>query len=178
MGQQRIPLIIGMACGIVPAPPLPDPEMSPLRGGAVDGPASSLDVLDLQDPGETRFRFILGPTLAASLPGQGGAAARSTETFRNAVGQTTGFKTKLHFGMPGTGLRHHGALGAAGDFGLEEQGPVRRLNQRALARFVRPANDRPGRIECDREILMDPVIPDGDGKQAHGGNNRKFKGLR
>lgn len=74
--------------------------------------------------------------------------------------------------------RFHRFTDLASRLRVEDEAPVNRLEQRALARFIQPANHRDGIVELDGEVLEDAVVADRDLVDAHDGSSLRtwFRG--
>ena len=166
-GKQRVLLHGRVFDRICAGLTLPHPEMSPLLGHAVPHPTASARSGDAKDLRQSSFRFVAVPGRAVHH-GKNRRARCSAEPLGKAVRSSADFKTDIDFRMTEMISGDHALLRLTGDFGLEEERPMRGLHQRTFADFIGSADEGQGTIEFHLQIAVNPVVPNGDGRDAHG----------
>jgi hypothetical protein len=155
----------GVGAGVLAGGALPDPEMRPAGGQIVEavGHAGGIPE-DLREP---FFRGIAleGETACGT---QTGGAPGSGELLFDSPDLAAGLEAKADLGVPRVDLRSHRAQQVTAGAVAHEEGAVDGLGEGALAGFVGAADEVAGGVEVEREVAVDPVVADVEGKKAHG----------
>lgn len=144
--------------GVLAGVALPYPEVRP-GGGELCGIGASTG-FGFEDFGEFGIGFLVlesGHTGGA----EPSAAFGTGKAFFNFPADARGYESHIHFRVAAEVAGDHFLLNAAAGFGAEEKSAVSGFSERALATFVRTADQIAGRIKCHREIPVDPVITNG-----------------
>lgn len=101
-----------------------------------------------------------------SLPAQCRRSVGS-ESFPQVNHAAVRLEPQIHLRVSGVARGHHGAMVFRRTLGPEEQRPVKRRGEGALATLIGTADQGSCRVEVDRQVTVDPLVPDAGGEKAH-----------
>jgi hypothetical protein len=158
----------GVLGGVLAGAALPDPEVGP-GGGELGGVGASagFGFEDFREFGVGLFVLEGGHAGGA----EAGAAFGAGEAFFEFPTDACGFEGEMNFRIAAEVGGDHFLLDAAAGFGAEEEGAVGGFGEGAFAGFVGAADEVAGGVEVDREVLVDPVVSDGEGEEEHLGKS-------
>ena len=111
----------------------------------------------------------------AACGAETGGAPGSGELLLNGPFFAAGLEAKADLGIPRVDLRSHRAQQVTAGTVAHEEGAVDGLGESALAGFVGAADEVARGVEVEREVAVDAVVADGEGKKAHWEKTERLK---
>ena len=136
------------------------------RKPVLEAPAAA-DGLGIQKSVDLSLGGIAPERILPGTGERGRCIGRAGELFRDRAGFAAALEHERHRGVAGVKLRLHRFENRSGRAAAQKERAVDRLDDRALARFIRAADDGASGMEGDRLLLVDPVVVDRDGDEPH-----------